>query len=246
MNCLTGQSTSPAATFIDGSTYNANKLIRITQSSNNNVITVHLDHIGVRVYIGQFESSYLNVVIKFRSATSTVKQQLVLKSIGDNSLCKSGCPKREQIDIQNVLKATGVDISANIKDSAQHSDDSDVDSDSDSDLKSDSSVVDNDDQIEADEDQSESGDSIDPCYELSGYYRISCLYDKTIKGVKHVNNANRFAQSFDEKKFIDNSIRVNSGANGEPNDKTNSSSTLTSNHCLKCMLFVISLIICFL
>ena len=236
--CVTGQSSSPSATFIDGSTSNSNNLIRITQSSNNNVITIHLDHIGVRIYIGQFESSYLNVVIKFRSATSTVKQQLVLKSISDNSLCKTGCPKREKIDIQSILKATGIDISANSDDSAQHTDNSD------SEFKSDSSVIDNNEETDAADEQSESGD---PCHELNGYYRISCLYDKTIKGVKHVNNANRFAQSFDEKKFIDNSIYVNSVPNSESNIKTNSSFALTPNHCLNyILLFVISLIIRFL
>jgi len=229
-------SSTPSATFIDGSTSNSNNLIRITQSSNNNVITIHLDHIGVRVYIGQFESSYLNVVIKFRSATSTVKQQLVLNSISSNSLCKMGCPKREQIDIENIVKATGIQMSANSQNSAQNSDNSVV-----SDFKSDSTVIDA--NEDPDEDQSETGD---PCHDLWGYYRISCLYDQTIKGVKHVNNANRFAQSFDDKKFPD-SILPNH-VNNVPNsyDSTQSSSpNLSSNHCINIlMFFVISLINC--
>jgi hypothetical protein len=230
-------STTPSSTFIDGSTSNSNNLIRITQSSNNNVITIHLDHIGVRVYIGQFESQYLNVVIKFRSATSTVKQQLVLNSISSNSLCKMGCPKREQIDIENILKATGVDINANTENSAQNSDNYV------NELKSDSSVMDTNDEPTDDQ-----LDSSEPCHDLWGYFRISCLYDQTIKGVKHVNNANRFAQSFDEKKFIQNSIdsNVNSVTNNDYSLRvTNSSPTLSSNHCLNIILFfVISLINC--
>ncbi|CAG2107711.1 unnamed protein product [Medioppia subpectinata] len=168
---------TPSATFIDGSTSNSNNLIRITQSSNNNVITIHLDHIGVRVYIGQFErSAHLNVVIKFRSATSTVKQQLVLNSISSNSLCKMGCPKRELIDIQNILSATGVDVNgANGANSASQTDNSVTD------YKSDSGVTegeDSDDDAVVDEEDVRE----DPCHDLHGYYRISCLYDVTIKG----------------------------------------------------------------
>ncbi|CAG2163034.1 unnamed protein product [Oppiella nova] len=191
---------TPSSTFIDGSTSNANNLIRITQSSNNNVITIHLDHIGVRVYIGQFErSAHLNVVIKFRSATSTVKQQLVLNSISANSLCKTGCPKRELIDIHNILSATGVDMSAtNSANSASQADNTVTDYKSDAD----SGATDDDSGEDAAVDEEDARE--DPCHDLHGYYRMSCLYDVTIKGVKDVNNANRFAQSFDEMKFIHN------------------------------------------
>lgn len=224
-------SSSPSATFIDGSTSNSNNLIRITTSSNNNVITIHLDHIGVRVYIGQFESShYLNVVIKFRSATSTVKQQLVLNSISSNSLCKVGCPNRELIDIKNILTATGVNIDSEIVDNTDSNNDV-------NDYKSDRTVIDtNDDSVV---DQEELGE--EPCSELYGYYRISCLYDVRIKGVKDVNNAGRFAQSFDDMKFVHNSILNNVNSVDQNNVKiiAKSSSDTTFKHTINIFLVIV-------
>ncbi len=237
-----GQSSgTPSSTFIDGSTSNSNNLIRITTSSNDNVITIHLDHIGVRVYIGQFQSSnYLNVVIKFRSATSTVKQQLVLNSISSNSLCKIGCPNRESIDIKHILKATGVDIDlTNIETDNNNNDLTDY--------KSDPSVIDSNDESVLDQEEVEE----DPCSKLYGYYRISCLYDMKIKGLKEVNNACRFAQSFDDMKFVYNSILNNVNTNDNLNDdnyvkiSAKSSSNLTFNHSLNIFLvIVISFIFC--
>ncbi|XP_054166369.1 uncharacterized protein LOC128963867 [Oppia nitens] len=213
---------TPSATFLDGSTANQNNLVRITQSSNNNVVTIHLDHIGVRVYIGQFEnSSHLNVVIKFRSATSTVKQQLVLNSISSNSLCKTGCPKRELIDIRNILSSAGFDLSDNnvvdVRQSAKSSDNSMTDYKSDVVSDDDNSDDESDDNTHVEDDELKE----ELCHELYGYYRLSCIYESAIKGMKDVNNAYRFAQSFDEMKFIQNSI-LNSGVNSVNHNDDNS------------------------
>ena len=149
-----------------------------------------------------------------------------------------GCPKREQIDIENILRATGIDISANTETSAQNSDNSAVNS-AVNDFKSDSSVTDSNDEPNEDQETGE------PCHDLWGYYRISCLYDQTIKGVKHVNNANRFAQSFDDRKF-QNSIEFLNKDNYDSTQRVISSSKiLSSDHCLNFILiFVISLINC--
>jgi len=170
-------------TFINGISSTANNLIRISASSNNNVVTIHLDHIGVRVYIGQFSSSnYLNVIIKFRSATSAVSQQRVLNSIRDNSLCKNGCSKRERIDIRNILTATGVNIESVTPKETNYFEEFE-----------DTRAI-----LANDATSQDKASSDDPCKGLYGYYRISCLYDVAIKGVKDANNACRFAQTFDE------------------------------------------------
>lgn len=80
---------------------------------NGKVVTIHLEHIGVRVYISQFErTKFLNVVIKFLTAKSNlVRQELVLEAINSISLCKSGChPRRELINIERELEQANIDI----------------------------------------------------------------------------------------------------------------------------------------
>ena len=88
-------------------------MIRIITSSKDLglVVAIHLDHIGVRVYISQFtHTKFINVVIKFRTPTSaTVKQKLVLDAISPISLCKSGCGRSELVDLEATLKAAGID-----------------------------------------------------------------------------------------------------------------------------------------
>ena len=55
---------SPAGTFTDGSIYNFKNLVYITTSMKDMVVTIHLEHIGARVYISQFiHTKFLNVVI---------------------------------------------------------------------------------------------------------------------------------------------------------------------------------------
>lgn len=99
----------PSSTFTDGSVFNFNNLTYISTSLQNKVVTIHLEHIGVRVYISRFShTNFLNVVIKFRTATSTVKQNLVLNAISPISLCKSGCHPRELVDIESELKNAGI------------------------------------------------------------------------------------------------------------------------------------------
>lgn len=107
----------PSTTFTDGSSANFNYLVHITSSMNGKVVTIHLEHIGVRVHISQFErTKFLNVVIKFLTAKSNlVRQELVLEAINSISLCKSGChPKRELINIEQELGQANIDIESNI------------------------------------------------------------------------------------------------------------------------------------
>ena len=75
------------------------------------MVTIHLDHLGVRIYVSQFtHTKFINVVIKFRTATSAaVKQKLVLEAISPISLCKAGCGQRELVDVEGTLKAAGIE-----------------------------------------------------------------------------------------------------------------------------------------
>lgn len=88
------------------------------------VATIYLDHIGARIHISQFlHTKFLNVVIKFRTATSVVNQNLVMNAISPISLCKSGCLPRELIDIERELIKAGIDTKApirGIKQSVEH------------------------------------------------------------------------------------------------------------------------------
>lgn len=97
--------------FTDNSVSNHNNLIRINRSAQDKVVTINLDHIGVRVYISQFPSTpFLNVVIKFRTATTRlVNHSLVLEAISPYSLCKSGCHPRELVNIREMLENAGID-----------------------------------------------------------------------------------------------------------------------------------------
>nr|XP_027198487.1 homeobox protein 13-like [Dermatophagoides pteronyssinus] len=101
---------SPAGTFTDGSIYNFKNLVYITTSMKDMVVTIHLEHIGARVYISQFiHTKFLNVVIKFLTSKSNlVRQDLVLDAINPISLCKSGCYHRELIDIESELKLADI------------------------------------------------------------------------------------------------------------------------------------------
>lgn len=102
---------TPSPVFTDGSMFNYNNLTFISLSSQNKVATIHLDHIGVRIYISQFpHTKFLNVVIKFRTATSTVNQNLVLNAISSISLCKAGCHPRELVDIQRELEKESIGL----------------------------------------------------------------------------------------------------------------------------------------
>ena len=97
-------------------------MIYIKTSSADSVVTISLDHIGARVYISQsVKTKFLNVVIKFRTATSTVKQNLVLNSINPVSLCKSGCHPRELVNLEAVLKNAGIDTTVPQLESSQQS-----------------------------------------------------------------------------------------------------------------------------
>lgn len=105
----------PSSTFTDGSREHPTSagLIRISTSSESLglVVTIHLDHLGVRIYVSQFtHTKFINVVIKFRTATSAaVKQKLVLEAISPISLCKAGCGQRELVDVEGTLKAAGIE-----------------------------------------------------------------------------------------------------------------------------------------
>lgn len=147
----------------------------------------------------------------------------MLNSLSANSLCKVGCPKREKIDIKNILAATGINqdfinpkVDSNVKEFT----------DTQSSFIPSAALPDQ---------QNED----DPCHGLYGYYRISCLYDVTIKGFKDVNNACRFAQSFDELKFA--GIEDDSKDDDTLVNKLNGSSCCPSS--LKSSAFIIILVI---
>ncbi|RWS29840.1 Repulsive guidance molecule A-like protein [Leptotrombidium deliense] len=91
------------STFTDGSSSTSNNLVRIVPSSLN-VVTLHLEHIGVEIHIGDFsDHSYLSVVVKLNSVAAE-KQQHFMSALNNYSLCKNGCPLHEQIDINTPLK----------------------------------------------------------------------------------------------------------------------------------------------
>lgn len=138
-----------------------------------------MDHIGARVYIGRSpNSSFLSLVIKFGTASAD-KQAAHLESIARHSLCTSACPSREQIDVREILSATGINVSLA----------SEVDPDmTNQDLQNETYHI-----IQRPTSQLPE----DPCEGTYGYYRLACLYDVRIKGLVAADNAVRFAQSFD-------------------------------------------------
>lgn len=89
-------------------------MVRLTTSFKGKVATIHLDHIGVRIYISKFpRTKLLNIVVKFRpSTTTTVKQSEVLDAISPFSLCRTGCHPRELVDIEQVLINAGIDVTS--------------------------------------------------------------------------------------------------------------------------------------
>jgi hypothetical protein len=97
-------------TFIDGSTSSTNNLVQIVSSSPN-LITLYVNHIGVRIHVSQSaESAYLNVVIKFDDTLSADERGQVVGAISAKSLCRAGCPSRERIEIKSLLQAIGMDV----------------------------------------------------------------------------------------------------------------------------------------
>ena len=55
------------------------------------------------------QSNYLNVQIKFNPMSKS-DNDAITASISESSLCKSGCPLRERIDIESILDAAGFNI----------------------------------------------------------------------------------------------------------------------------------------
>ena len=77
------------------------------------MITIHLVHIGARVYISQFEGThFLNIVVKFRSDINNhpIQNQAILNAISPMSMCKAGCHPKEVVDLKKVLTDAGVDV----------------------------------------------------------------------------------------------------------------------------------------
>lgn len=180
------------------------KITKIDQATSTTVVTIHLNHVGARIYIGHsLNSNYLSVIIKFATA-STEMQKKHLAAMSDYSICKSGCPAREQIEVKEILTAASIDYEwASYVD--PHKSQQDIARETaiiaagGSLLKIDASESESDEQgpQQAVISQSNTVIDTDPCQGLYGYYRVSCLYDVTIKGLKDANNACRFAQSFD-------------------------------------------------
>jgi len=99
-------------TFIDGSSSSPNNLIDISATSSN-MVNIHLNHVGAKIVISKSNSDeYLNVMIKFDADLSVEQQNLIVKAITSNSLCKNGCPSRERVEIKSLLEAIGFDTKA--------------------------------------------------------------------------------------------------------------------------------------
>ena len=109
----------------------------------------------------------------------------MLNSISSNSLCKIGCSQRERVDIKSILLQNGVNYDT-VTPSVVNQE-----------LDEYTRVV-----LSSGSQSNGNKQSDEPCKGLYGYYRISCLYEVAIKGLKDSHNAARFAQSFDEMKIV--------------------------------------------
>ena len=98
--------------------------VLIKNHVTNTYVCIDMKHVGAQVCISQLSDfstlstslpkstdtpslNSLNVVVKFVQKLTQAEQNLIMGSISHHSLCRSGCPKREMIDINSILSHAG-------------------------------------------------------------------------------------------------------------------------------------------
>ncbi|KAI1292233.1 Repulsive guidance molecule B [Halotydeus destructor] len=103
-------------TFTDGLTSSYNNLVYI-EAVSQDVVAIKLSHIGVNIIISQSkDSDFLNVIVKFDDSLDGKLQKQIIAAITDRSLCKSGCPPKERVQVMSLLEAIGLNLDEAIND----------------------------------------------------------------------------------------------------------------------------------
>jgi len=184
-------------TFIDGTTSTLNGLVKVTPRSED-VVCIQVDHVRVQICVSRFTSSsittgssapsqFLNVIVKFKKMMSSEERDLMISAMDAESLCSRGCPAQEEINIESILQAVGINPLSLVSNGWwNHHGNISTPSSNNSEIP-------------------------EECKDLLGYYLLSCLFDVTMKGVgKGSIEAHRFAQGMDDLLIVKRSYSLKS------------------------------------
>lgn len=173
-------------TFTDESTSASDNLIFILIHSKQS-ISINLNHIGVVINVARFSDSFLNVAISFNKMADSNIEKAIIEKMDLHSLCVSGCPRREKLNIFKSLKDELLDEKLDNLIKFINSDENGTESAEHrvqlvKDLNLDLGLESN---------------KINGCLNLVHYYRVACLYDYLLKGLNQSPNSSKFAQNLD-------------------------------------------------